>query len=271
LLATCRRLWQQLRTMVPLMRKAEDDPDNFDHVLQATQALAALEVAIAKASRTDDGLSAAPLSWQAACDRLVALEAALKTEQRYVYGPDWDIKPGKLVSRKGTWLKHNTKFSWEIHDRQKLYLPHGIVMPVLQIGRVTDKAELKRHEWVQQHLCVWLKPSIIRAVESRRDVWFVYWPHWEPTGLAIVALADSWLKRTTQMSGELQPFELVYVPKTLAVQLVEEPATVEEDWEKYRHQHVHLHRRVRLASPPLTVKQDQYDIFIGQQEVDAQH
>merc|ERR1712048_743925 len=104
----------------------------------------------------------------------------------------------------------------------------------------------------------------VRTLESRRGVWFVYWPHWEDKGMAIVAMADTWLKRTTQMSGELQPFELIYVPKGLPVRLAREPSLVDEEWEKYRHQHVHLHRKIVLAAPPLTVKQDQYDIFAGQ-------
>merc|ERR1712066_250374 len=95
-------------------------------------------------------------------------------------------------------------------------------------------------------------------------VWFVYWPHFEEKGLNAVAVADTWLKRTTQMSGDLQPFELIYVPKGLTLRLSQEPLSVEEEWEKYRHQHVHLHRRVVLVAPPLTVKQDQYDIFVGQ-------
>ncbi|CAE8591005.1 unnamed protein product, partial [Polarella glacialis] len=136
---------------------------------------------------------------------------------RYVYGPDWEVKPGKLVSKKGTWLKSSTHFSWELPEAsgksQKLYLPQGVSMPVVQIGKVTDSDELKRHEWVNQHLRVWMKPAIIRAVEARRGTWFVYWPHFEDNGLTIIATVDTWLKRSTQMSGELQPFELIYVPR----------------------------------------------------------
>merc|ERR1712012_676290 len=72
------------------------------------------------------------------------------------------------------------------------------------------------------------------------------------------------LKRTTQMSGDLQPFELIYMPKGLPVELLSDPCPVEEEWEKYRHQYVHLHRKIILTSVPLTVKQDQYQIFVGQ-------
>merc|ERR1712217_255047 len=206
----------------------------------------------------------APIAWQPAWERLQSLEVALHTEMRYVYGPDWEVKPGKLVSKKGTWLKTNTRFSWELIEGQKLYLPQGVVMPVLQIGRVVDPEELKRHEWVGQHLRVWLKPPIVRTLEERTGVWFVYWPHFEDKGLLIVALSDTWLKRTTQMSGDMQPFELIYVPKGLTIRLSQEASPVDEEWEKNRHQHVHLHRRITLATPPLTVKQEQYDIYVGQ-------
>jgi len=140
-------------------------------------------------------------------------------------------------------------------------------MPVMQIGRVIDDMELKRHDWVKQHLRVWMKPPIVRTLEARRHVWFIYFPHWESTGSSITALADTWLKRTTQMSGDLQPFELVYVPKGLPVRLANPPSPVDEEWEKYRHHHVHMHRKVVLIAPPLTVKQDQYDIYIGQGEL----
>lgn len=78
---------------------------------------------------------------------------------------------------------------------------------------------------------------------------------------------DSWLKRSCQMSGELQNFELIYVPKGVcpakprplipgvpiylskAVDLVDEVRAAYatcvglEDWEIARHQHVHLHRK----------------------------
>jgi len=198
------------------------------------------------------------------------------SEMRYVYGPDWEVKPGKLLSKKGTWIKTNTKFSWELTEGKKLYCPQGVVMPVLQIGKVTDPAELQRHEWVAQHVRVWMKPAIIRTLEARKNVWFIYFPHWEGRGpdnytqapqeknVVVVALADTWLKRACQMSGELQPFELIYVPKGLSLVLSCEPADVDEEWELYRHQHVHMHRKVVLAAPPLTMKQDQYDIYVGQ-------
>merc|ERR1712137_536128 len=114
-------------------------------------------------------------------------------------------------------------------------------MPVMQIGKVTDAVEVKRHEWAGQHLRVWLKPPIVRTLEDRQGVWFVYWPHFEDRGQIIVAAADTWLKRTCQLS-QLQPFELIYVPRGLAIRLVRPPCEVEEDWEKNRHQHVHMHR-----------------------------
>lgn len=259
-------MFQQLRTPVTLMRNSKSDPVGCAQQVEAQQALASLELAVAQASKVTGGIGLPPLAWQPAWERLQSLEVSLHTEMRYVYGPDWEVKPGKLVSKKGTWLKTNTRFSWELTEGQKLYLPQGVVMPVLQIGGVADAEELKRHEWVAQHLRVWMKPPIVRTLEARCGVWFVYWPHFEDKGLLIVAMSDTWMKRTTQMSGDLQPFELIYVPKGLTIRLSQEPVTVEEEWEKYRHQHVHLHRRITLAIPPLTVKQDQYDIYVGQGE-----
>merc|ERR1711957_759046 len=102
--------------------------------------------------------------------------------------------------------------------------PHSVIMPVLQIGRITDPLELKRHEWTTQHFRVWVKPAIVQTLEVRRNIWFVYWPHWQCDGLTIVPVIDTWLKRSTQMSGEVQPFELVYVPKGLPVRLSSEAA-----------------------------------------------
>merc|ERR1711972_293213 len=97
----------------------------------------------------------------------------------------------------------------------------------------------------------------VQMLEERLNQWFVYWPHWEDQGgFTIAALADTWLKRTTQMSGELQPFELIYVPRGLTVHLATGPAVVDEEWERTRHQHVHLHRKVTLAMPAMTVKMD---------------
>lgn len=244
-----------------------------DDALEAQQAMFSLELALAESSQSSqvskaeeaDVVGSLP-TWQGAWEQLRTIEAALHTEMRYVYGPDWEVKPGKCVSKKGTWLKRTTQFSWEVKESQKLYIPPGIVMPVLQIGQVTDKAELKRHEWGAQHLRVWLKPPIVRTLEQRRGTWFVYWPHWEDEGLQIVAAVDTWLKRTTQMSGELQPFELIYVPRGMALKLAREPEAVDEQWEISRHAHVHQHRKVVLGAPPLTVKQDKYDIFVGHAE-----
>lgn len=255
----CKALQNQLPVL--LARNAESNPGKYGEALELHHATASLNMALSQASELE---IKKPLSWQSALEELKNFESSLRTEMRYVYGPDWEMKPGKLVSKKGTWLKHTTQFSWEVPESQKLYMPTGVVMPVAQIGKVVDPVELKRHEWVRQHLRVWLKPGIVESLENRRGVWFVYWLHWEDRGLTIVATADTWLKRSTQMSGELLTFELIYVPKGMAVQLSCIPALVEEDWEKNRHQHVHLHRRVQLDLPPITMKQDQFDIFVGQ-------
>jgi len=266
LLAASTALSRQLQAPAATMRECAGDPAKYMQALQAQQALAALSGVLGRAADVTGGRPGAPVSasWQSAWQSLQNLEMATHTECRYCYGPDWDIKPGKLVSRKGTWLKVNTRFSWELTDTQKLYLPQGVAMPVLQIGRVTDPVELKRHEWVAQHLRVWMKPAIVRTLEARQGAWFVYYPHFEDKGLLLIALADTWMKRTTQMSGELEPFEMIYVPKGLPIHIACEPAVVDEEWEKLRHQHVHLHRKIMLSSAPLTLKQDKYDIFVGQ-------
>lgn len=265
LVIASRAYHRELQVPFEALRRAKADPANHMHV-ELQEALRQLELAMEEASEASEAKSdlTSQGSWTAVSQTLLSLEESLHTEMRYAYGPDWEMKPGKLVSKKGTWLKPNTKFSWELTEGDKLYLPQGIVMPVLQIGKVSSPEELRRHDWVGQHLLVWMKPSIVRSLEGRRNVWFVYWPHFEHEGLSIVATSDTWLKRTTQMSSELQPFELVYVPKGMPVRLSQAPSLVDEEWEMYRHHHVHLHRKVVLAGPPVTVKQDQYDIFIGQ-------
>lgn len=275
--AACTVLSQQLQAPMAIMRQERGDAAKCTEALEAQQALFSLESTLASAVAVIGaaqhpfgagavGSGATPAAWQAAWQQLESMETSFHTECRYCYGPDWEVKPGKLVSRKGTWLKANTRFSWELNDSQKLYLPTGIVMPVMQIGKVTDPVELKRHEWVGQHVRVWMKPAIVRTLEARRGAWFVYYPHFEDKGLVLVAQLDTWMKRTTQLSGELEPFEMMYIPKGLAIQIASDPELVEEEWEKYRHPHVHQHRKIVLASPPLTMRQEKYDIFVGQGE-----
>jgi len=271
LVVACSALCHGFCSSVALMRQCEAEPGKHEQELQAHQALASLELYISKAStHTSEvegvGTPEAPLTWNGAWDQLRSLEADLHTEMRYVYGMDWELKPGKLVSKKGTWVKRTTQFSWELSETHKLYIPQGVAMPVLQTGQVADQMELKRHEWGPQHLRVWLKPAIVHMLEARRGTWFVYWPHWEDNGNAIVALADTWLKRTTQMSGELAPFELVYVPRGMSVRLTKPAGPVDEQWETSRHEHVHKHRKVVLVAAPSTVKQDKYDVLIGQND-----
>mmetsp|Transcript_1270 Transcript_1270/g.2343 ORF Transcript_1270/g.2343 Transcript_1270/m.2343 type:complete len:316 (+) Transcript_1270:56-1003(+) len=261
--AACKTAREHLQVPIRHIRDVAADSAEQAHVLDMNLAVEALDELVDQA-RQVTGASKDDCLWQSSWEKLRKLETSLYMEMRYVYGLDWEMKPGKLVSKKGTWMKTNTCFSWELKDGEKLYLPQGVVMPVMQIGKVVDDMELKRHDWVVQHLRVWMKPAIVHTLEARRNVWFVYFPHWDGTGLAITALADTWLKRTTQMSGDLQPFELVYVPKGLPMHIVQPPSPVDEEWEKFRHQHVHMHRKVVLTAPPLTVKQDQYDIFVGQ-------
>jgi hypothetical protein len=231
------------------------------------QALADLDDAIDDAGSI---VGERPPSVAAAREELASLEAKLKCEMRYVHRPDWELKPGRLITRKGTWLKRSTAFSWEIPQKEKMYVPEGVGLPILQIGPVTDQVELKRHEWSAQHALVWMKPPIIEKLEARRDVWFVYWPHWESNfkgkGSVIASSVDTWLKRTTGMSGEMQPFELIYVPKGMIVNLARDPEEVDEEWELKRHGHVHQHRKVILSSHPKCIRRDQFDIFVEQAE-----
>jgi len=270
LLVACHATHSQYGDLVTLQRKAEADPEKFQQALETQAALASLQLVLGKAQSSlappAGGLTAASSTFEGALRELADMESTMHTEMRYIYGPDWELKPGKLISKKGTWVKQSTNFSWEINDTDKFYMPHGVVMPVLQIGKVTDIAELKRHEWCAQHQRVWLKPAIIDTLQDRRGVWFIYNPHWKIVGQGIVAMVDTWLKRSCQMSGELQPFELIYVPKDLCVQLSCDPEVVEEQWEKFRHPHVHQHRMVKLSAMPLTVRQEKYDIFVGQSE-----
>lgn len=261
--------------MVSQVHQAEEAPDEeaTQRCLEAArmqEAFNDLEQLLFEANRV---VGAMPSCMQESRDRLTALQADLHTEMRYVHGPDWELKPGRLISRKGTWLKTSTRFSWELGPEEKLYVPEGVAVPVLQIGRVNDVAELKLHEWSSQHSVVWLKPALLAAIEARRHVWFVYWPHFEDgaqlgfeggEGFGLCCTSDTWLKRTTQMSGELQPFELLYVPTGTMLTLAKPAELVEEAWEKNRHAHVHQHRKVTLLGEPVTIRRDKYDILTGQ-------
>jgi len=245
------------------LSKSEKDPTST--VLEMQEVLTELENLISDASTiAGDTLGTQMPTAQACVEHLAAMETAFHTEMRYVHGPDWEMKPGKLITKKGTWLKLTTKFSWEIPANEKIYLPEGVALPVMQIGRVKDPKELKLHEWSNQHLRVWLKPTLVRSLEARRNMWYVYFPHFEGEGTALVAIADTWLKRSCQMSGELQPFELIYVPKGMIVYVTCQPEPVTEEWEKARHGHIYQHRKLTLTAPPLTMRRDKFDIFVGQ-------
>eukprot|EP00444_Apocalathium_aciculiferum_P050218 CAMPEP_0183509086 /NCGR_PEP_ID=MMETSP0371-20130417/9346_1 /TAXON_ID=268820 /ORGANISM="Peridinium aciculiferum, Strain PAER-2" /LENGTH=312 /DNA_ID=CAMNT_0025705613 /DNA_START=46 /DNA_END=984 /DNA_ORIENTATION=+ len=258
--ASCTAMSRQLQAPAQASGRREDSAQ-YLQMVQAQQVLLSLESALSEAAGvTTPSASSSAEAWRS----LQTFECSAMTAHGYCYGPDWEVKPGKLVAKKGTWFKTSTQFSWELSDQQRLYLPTGIVVPILQIGRVTAPTELKRHDWVSQHIRVWVKPQIVKMLEARCGTWFVYYPHFEDQGNVLIAIVDSWMKRTTQMSGELEPFEMIYVPKGLPIHLLGEAVPVEEEWEKFRHQHVHLHRKIVLASPPLTMKQDKYDIFVGQ-------
>merc|ERR550514_2528717 len=104
------------------------------------------------------------------------------------------------------------------------------------MSRVRDPYERKRHEWGSQHLRCWLSSNVMRALQSRQCTWFVYWPHWiEVSGNMLVADGNTWLKRTCQMSWELQPFELIFIPKDFRLVTIEPASAVTDPWEKSRH------------------------------------
>jgi len=274
LFASCATLRERLRAPVSILQQAKGSVANCQHLLKVQQALSMLEHELGQASQGQHRAAGQDIAsynmpadgafTKAAAD-LLSLEQSLDHEIYYVYAHDWELRPGRLDSKKGTWVKQCTKFSWELNQNQKFYVPQGVAMPVQQIARVIDPEELMRHEWGSHHLRVWLKPSVLHVLAERSNNWFVYWPHFEDRGdLRIAANCDTWLKRTTQMSNDMQNFELVYVPKHVPLQLACGASLVEEPWEKNRHQHVHLHRMVRLAAPPMTVKQENYEILIGQ-------
>lgn len=271
LLATSKSMQHLYSDFVDMQRRAESDPAKSLPSLDVLHVSASLEHAFAEASErlsipSGGGLGAAPMSLQTSLTRLSHLEGLLHTEMQYIYAHDWELKPGRLISRKGTWMKSSTKFSWEIHEDDKHYIPHGVALPALQIGRVTDQVELQRHDWSGQHLRVWLNPVILQTLRDRHNTWFIYYPHWEVKGNVITAAADTWLKRSCQMSGEMQPFELIYVPQGVPVQLKRPPEFVDEPWEQSRHQHVNQHRKIILPSLPMTARQDKIDIFCGQEQ-----
>eukprot|EP00928_Gymnodinium_smaydae_P063417 TRINITY_DN46995_c0_g1_i1.p1 TRINITY_DN46995_c0_g1~~TRINITY_DN46995_c0_g1_i1.p1 ORF type:complete len:352 (-),score=69.72 TRINITY_DN46995_c0_g1_i1:111-1073(-) len=266
----------RLANTVGHLRQFEEaaDAETRQQCMQACEveeALRNLESLLEEAQSSPAGL---PPSEAAAAEQLANLEVLYRTEMRYVHGPDWEITPGRLISRKGTWLKVGTRFSWELGPSEKTYVPQGVALPVMQIGRVTDPAELNLHEWASQHYQVWLKPPVLATLEARKHRWFVYWPHWEEgsargwegEGTVIFCTADTWLKRSTHMSGELQPFELIYVTKGMMVRLARDPEEVDEAWEKGRHAHVDKHRKLTLDGEPLTMRREKYDIFVGQPE-----
>jgi len=271
LVAASRAMQNLYFDFADLQRKAELDPAKSLQALDAHDVSMNLEHVLAEATERlsapcAGSLGAAPSTVQTSLTQLSNLEGLLHTEMQYIYAHDWELKPGRLISRKGTWMKSSTRFSWEIHEDDKHYIPHGVALPALQIGRVTDQVELQRHDWSGQHLRVWLNPVILQSLRDRHNTWFIYSPHWEVQGNVITATADTWLKRSCQMSGEMQPFELIYVPQGIPVQLKGEPEFVDEPWEQSRHQHVTQHRKIILPSLPMTVRQDKIDMFYGQEQ-----
>lgn len=282
LLATCTKLWHQLWRSVGLLRECQADERRSRAMLEAQAAFDSLEIVLNQTTRLvqmpildaivtkgiDNIAMPEPQAWRSSVSLLDSLEVALHTSMRYVYSPDWEVRAGRMISKKGTWLKTTTKFSWEVSEPdEKIYIPQGVAMPVIQIGHVTDPEEIVRHDWTLQHLVVWLKPSIVETLKRRADTWYVYYPHfYQEDVLTITAQVDTWFKRSCQMSGEMQPFELIYVPRGVQIKLACPAEVVDEEWEKTRHGHIASHRKVTFASPPLKVRQGKYEIFVSQEQ-----
>lgn len=260
LVATCKELMGNLKGVKSISHEELLDAEGVPRLeLELQQAIAAAQAAQIPET----------LSWSDAWTGLGDLEKSLQTELRYIYGPDWEIRPREITSKKGTWIKSTTQFSWELTDGEKLYVPHGIVMPVLQCCTVKDSFELNRHQWGPQHLRIWMKPTLVRTLDARRPLWYLFWPHWSEDGpnandITITAMQDTWLKRSTQMSKDMAPFELIYVPQGQRLSLGGAPALVDEPWEVNRHPYVHEHRKILVRSPLVTVKRDKHDVLIYQ-------
>lgn len=159
----------------------------------------------------------------------------------YVFAPDWEVRSHELQSKKGTWVKGTTAFSWEQTPSTKLYLAPGVVMPVATVANVIGE-EKTRHAWSEQHKRVWLKPAILKELWDLQNAWYFYAPHFAQRGDSLVALQDTFLKRTCQMSWDLRDFEKVAIDAH-QIMYVSDVKTVTEPWEVKRHAHVDQHRR----------------------------
>jgi len=268
LLAACKDFSQNLQAPASAVRQSGANPEDCDQILEAHRILAAMDDTLLQAEKLTAGqgeLSIADLedAERSVLEKINALEADLASVHCYCYSPDIDMAPGKLVARKGTWIKTSTRFSWELPEEDKFYVPQGMAVPIIQLGPVTDREEATRHDWAGQHLKIWMKPAVMKALEARRHTWFVYLPHFRDEGLSLLATSDSWIKRSAQLSGELDPFEMVYIPQGIRIQLAGPVQHVQEEWERDRHNNVYQHRKIVLARPLVTIKQDNFDIMVG--------
>ncbi|CAE7307532.1 ebh [Symbiodinium microadriaticum] len=154
--SSCRTRFQE---PVHALRRAEADPKSGAlEEMEMREALRDLQSLVAEAQEV--GVRMAGLRHRRALASLLRCIALSLDE-----GPDKYFIAG--LPRKGG------------ERAEKLYLPAGVAVPVLQIGKVIDQEELKLHDWVCQHLRVWLKPEILQTIEARYGTWFVYWPHFE--------------------------------------------------------------------------------------------
>lgn len=272
--ATCSGLKRKFQGMTENVRGGGDE---LQLMLSAEQLLSDVETLLAVGAEMegDGGPESLPKAEDSASLDAKVFEAtavAKEIEKAYIYLPDWQIKPNQIVAHKGSWIKVSTQFSWELQPQHKLYVPAGMAVPVLHTSRVRDAAERGRHEWTRHHSQIWITSKAAKALQARRGVWFVYAPCVEvdPQNPLVAKFKEnSWIKRSCQLSGELELFELMCVPQGFRIYLRSPPSQVTEPWEMHRHAHTHLHLRLHLDTEPVTkpiiCDGEKYEFFLGQE------
>jgi len=199
-------------------------------------------------------------------EELNRLERTL-CEMWYIYHPDWKIQGSSIVAEKGTWLKKSTKLSWDAAaDEVMHYVPIKAVIPFLKISNVADAVERNRHQYSKIHRRLWVHPEVIKQLDDRLHCFYIYWPHWTldvgGSSVSIIANQMTYLKRSTGMSWDLQPWEMILCVEGQRVVLAERPCAVTEAFEKNRHKYVHEHRRVRLDKAPRILRGEKYSVIV---------
>mmetsp|Transcript_16776 Transcript_16776/g.37105 ORF Transcript_16776/g.37105 Transcript_16776/m.37105 type:complete len:267 (+) Transcript_16776:30-830(+) len=191
-------------------------------------------------------------------DKLLAQlkDLELSGEVWYLYAPHFDMRNvGDSLATQGTWVKKTCAFSWEVPEQHKIHIPEGLRVPSEGLPyAVDDPDEVNRHDWVCQHRKIWLTPRVVQFLKQRATQWYIYWPHWrviagpgnEVAGL--VALANTWVKRTAQFSEKLGKDEKSFVGEGQVVYISGGVKMVEAPLERRRHQYIDEHRCIVLSS-----------------------